>query len=532
MRFGSIVLLASAAAALVGLAALADAHLGDWTATQRVPAPPAHDVGSTAGPPLGASRQANANWDLAFASSGAGSPRMPSAASHGAALGAASGHQQATEDRHAALEQRLRQLRQRQQQQRQEEREQRHRQQEEQSRPWSASVFMASALAVLVMAGNMSSAWASSESMAAVAPCLLSQCQIPLAKCITNPQCAANLTCIIGCTASPDEKSCQIKCGDQFENDVVVEFNECALTSKKCVPRRPDTGPLPGQAGWTPGSGRYPVPPPESITKEFNVEKMTGRWYISAGLNPLFDTFDCQVHFFQGLPEEDGDPARLLGKINWRIREPDGEFLNKTTIQRFVQTAPGVLENHGNAYLNYQDDWYVLDHDYEDDPDLGFVLIYYRGQNDAWAGYGGGTLYTRSRYPDERILSRVRGATARANVPFDQFWKVPNNSCYQIDDPLKFRSRFATKVLEGAETTAVLGVEEQLTLLARSAYSRVRPEEEWINEGAAKIKKMRDEFIAQENFRLKKIEETVDENTSVLQRAFKWVQGALPNGKS
>ena len=26
-----------------------------------------------------------------------------------------------------------------------------------------------------------------------------------------------------------------------------------------------------------------------------------------------------------------------------------------------------------------QDDWYILDHGFEDDPENGFVLIYYRG---------------------------------------------------------------------------------------------------------------------------------------------------------
>lgn len=29
---------------------------------------------------------------------------------------------------------------------------------------------------------------------------------------------------------------------------------------------------------------------------------LQGRWYITAGLNPLFDQFDCQEHFF-GVPE-------------------------------------------------------------------------------------------------------------------------------------------------------------------------------------------------------------------------------------
>jgi hypothetical protein len=29
--------------------------------------------------------------------------------------------------------------------------------------------------------------------------------------------------------------------------------------------------------------------------KEFDINTFKGQWYISAGLNPLFDIFDCQV---------------------------------------------------------------------------------------------------------------------------------------------------------------------------------------------------------------------------------------------
>ncbi|CAK9088647.1 unnamed protein product [Durusdinium trenchii] len=139
------------------------------------------------------------------------------------------------------------------------------------------------------------------ENLARVAPCLLSKCQLPLAKCILNPSCAADLTCVIACSGQPDESSCQINCGNNFENDVVVEFNRCALSAKKCVPQRPDKGPVPGEKNWEPIKGRYPPPPPDSVSDDFEVTKMTGRWYITAGLNPLFDTFDCQVHFFEGL---------------------------------------------------------------------------------------------------------------------------------------------------------------------------------------------------------------------------------------
>ena len=58
----------------------------------------------------------------------------------------------------------------------------------------------------------------------------------------------------------------RINCGNNFENDVVVEFNKCALSAKKCVPQRPDKGPAPGDKNWDPIKGRYPPPPAESVS--------------------------------------------------------------------------------------------------------------------------------------------------------------------------------------------------------------------------------------------------------------------------
>ena len=54
------------------------------------------------------------------------------------------------------------------------------------------------------------------------------------------------------------------------------------------------------------------------------------------------------------------------------------------------QENPALLWNHGNEYLNYEDDWYIL----ASKPNE-YVVIYYKGGNDAWKGYGGATVYTR-----------------------------------------------------------------------------------------------------------------------------------------
>jgi violaxanthin de-epoxidase len=52
-----------------------------------------------------------------------------------------------------------------------------------------------------------------------------------------------------------------------------------------------------------------------------------------------------------------------------------------------------------------KDDWYVID--YEKDQ---FVLVYYKGSNDAWDGYGGAFLYTREASVPPALIPRLEKA--------------------------------------------------------------------------------------------------------------------------
>ena len=161
-------------------------------------------------------------------------------------------------------------------------------------------------------------------------------------------------------------------------------------------------------------NGMYMEPPSDVLVPEFDTSMMEGRWYITAGLNPLFDTFDCQVttpsslslslsvwrvppadpttsctqeHYFTA-PEK----GRLYAKLKWRVKKPNGQFIERSDVQTFVQDEDkkGMLLNHDNEFLHYQDDWFVLGMR----PDE-YVAVYYRGSNDAWDGYGGAVVYTR-----------------------------------------------------------------------------------------------------------------------------------------
>lgn len=337
----------------------------------------------------------------------------------------------------------------------------------EPERPTEVSpVFRLAALAAICsLAMIFAGAASAAENMSAVAPCLLQKCQVPLAKCLLSPTCAADVTCILGCQGQKDVDACEIKCGDFFDNEAVQEFNKCALKPNKqgCVPQRAD-------------NGAYPPPPAEAITPTFDITSFNGAWYISAGLNPLFDTFPCQVHFFVGEPPNvlENSPGRLFAKINWRVPEPDGEFFEKNTVQRFVvdPERPGVLYNHNNEYLHYEDDWYILDHSDEDDNEKGFILVYYRGRNDAWDGYGGAVLYTRSKTVPEAIIPRLEKACQAAGIDWAKFIRT-DNTCNQIVDPLRLRERFVEKSLQ----QATLSVEEQLTQARRYVTETVTTDE-------------------------------------------------------
>ncbi|XP_065854291.1 violaxanthin de-epoxidase, chloroplastic isoform X2 [Euphorbia lathyris] len=267
--------------------------------------------------------------------------------------------------------------------------------------------------------------------------CLLKECRLELAKCIANPACAANVACLQTCNNRPDETECQIKCGDLFENSVVDQFNECAVSRKKCVPRKSDVG-------------EFPVPDPAALVKSFNIADFSGKWFITSGLNPTFDAFDCQLHEFH--TESD----KLVGNLSWRIRTPDTGFFTRSATQKFVQDPlqPGILYNHDNEYLHYQDDWYILSAKMENSSD-DYVFVYYRGRNDAWDGYGGAVVYTRSAVLPESIVPQLEAAAKSVGRDFNKFIRT-DNTCGP-EPPLVERLE---KTVEEGEKTIIKEVEE------------------------------------------------------------------------
>lgn len=301
----------------------------------------------------------------------------------------------------------------------------------------------------------------------AIVSCLFSKCQVPLLKCIANPKCLANVVCINTCNGKDDEIGCQIKCGDLFENEVVGEFNKCVVSDMGCVPQKPD-------------QGLYPVPEPSALVSKFDTKLWNGRWYITAGQNELFDIFPCQVHFFT-----ETAPGTFYGKLNWRVEEPDGEFFTRDALQEFVQDPqqPAHLLNHDNEYLHYKDDWYIVDYEYDNNPSgvPPFALVYYRGSNDAWDGYGGAVVYTRESKLPESLLPRLRESAKKIGYDFDKDFSLTDNTCQVLKngEALVLKEKFAGKVLLQTEES----VQAQATKFRGNAVNSIKAQKIFFSGG-------------------------------------------------
>jgi violaxanthin de-epoxidase len=100
-----------------------------------------------------------------------------------------------------------------------------------------------------------------------------------------------------------------------------------------------------------------------------------------------------------------------------------GQFYERSDLQRFVQNPanPAILLNHDNATLHYEDDWYIVAFKPE-----AYVLVYYRGRNDAWDGYGGAVLYTRAPTVSDAYVPELQEAASRAGLRWSDFVETDN----------------------------------------------------------------------------------------------------------
>lgn len=83
----------------------------------------------------------------------------------------------------------------------------------------------------------------------------------------------------------------------------------------------------------------------------------------------------------------------------------------------------------------------------ENKPD-DYIFVYYRGRNDAWDGYGGAVVYTRSAVLPESIIPELDRAAKSVGRDFSKFIRT-DNTCGPEPTLVE---RLEKKVEEGEET--------------------------------------------------------------------------------
>lgn len=245
---------------------------------------------------------------------------------------------------------------------------------------------------------------------AASLPCIIRKCAPEFLDCLGDVDCLAVTACLTTCgnakRSVEESLSCQTRCQSLFESQTIDRFNDCVVSREKCV-----------SPGITPMS--YPQPSEDSIAVRFEPGALAGKWYISAGLNPLFDQHPCAVHIFE--ETESG----LKSRFSYRVLEPDGSVVTRAGVAALSPNRPGVL-NVVTGKLHQREVWYVLD--FSEVKGEEFVLYYYQGSNDAWVGFGGAVLFTRTSTVPPALVQRVSKALLRTGIDFDKF-VINDNSC-------------------------------------------------------------------------------------------------------
>jgi violaxanthin de-epoxidase len=257
---------------------------------------------------------------------------------------------------------------------------------------------------------------------------------------------------------------------DLYQSPLLDAFTECSLTDHACYPplvSDPRYPPLlhPEQLWQSNLSSE-----PQTLQNLFN-----GRWYLSAGLNPAFDTFDCQAHDFSrpnanvkngngGVPIADatfsyrvqlsenkwftrtGDKRLTLvnddstcvhdGKwrgfeqgLKWGIdsfldenHEDNIGYLPAAPNNNVETKSPRLVLTLKPELMNYKDDWVVL----QSSPE--YIVLLYRGTNSAWEGYGGLNVYTRTRTISDSFKRDVDRGLSKVNLSLRDL-TIVDNSC-------------------------------------------------------------------------------------------------------
>jgi violaxanthin de-epoxidase len=138
----------------------------------------------------------------------------------------------------------------------------------------------------------------------------------------------------------------------------------------------------------------------------------------------------------------------------------------------------------------------VIDYAYDGNPEgvPPFAFIYYRGQNDAWVGYGGAVVYTRDSTLPTQLLPRLRAAAKKVKFDFDKDFTITDNTCKAITDgdALLLKEKFAGKVFLQSEKQ----LQAQAVKLRNASVNSIKAQELFFSDELGQAQKAVEELSA------------------------------------
>lgn len=143
---------------------------------------------------------------------------------------------------------------------------------------------------------------------------------------------------------------------------------------------------------------------------------------------------------------------------------------------------------------------YILSSKIKNGPD-DYVFVYYRGSNDAWDGYGGAVVYTKSNTLPESIVPELRRAAASAGLDFSKFTKT-DNTCgpepplfARLEKKVEQEEQFIEQEVEEEEMFLVAEVKAVVNTVGKFLADIVKGEVDLFNLGAAEFKRDEELFL-------------------------------------
>jgi len=109
-------------------------------------------------------------------------------------------------------------------------------------------------------------------------------------------------------------------------------------------------------------------------------------------------------------------------------------------------------------------------------------VVYYRGQNDAWVGYGGAVLYTRTPGLSPELVPRLEAASKKAGIDFKDF-TVTDNTC----KPKEVRESSTAIAVENRLLLNERAIVEEFSSAARFTSSSIKTTEKFAEKSFEKL---------------------------------------------